>query len=154
MRNHTHTQYTDVFMWKSKEREKHIMFFLYVFKNYIHWKHQIPLFSRRNWKEAPTPYFLRLQPEGSSNSPILWLQPKGGYNPLCSPTKNRRCLQPPVLAPSNRPEVEVEWWNHCHTITVIYIIVNLYQSTYNQPVLFHKIMHTPYVYHHNSTVIY
>jgi hypothetical protein len=26
------------------------------------------------------PIFLRLQPEGSSNSPILWLQLEGGYN--------------------------------------------------------------------------
>jgi hypothetical protein len=84
MNNHTHTQYTNIFTWKPNVGENHIIFFLYVFKNYIHWKHQLPLFSSCNWKEAPTPYIFRLQPEGSSNSPILWLQPEGGYNPLCS----------------------------------------------------------------------
>jgi hypothetical protein len=56
---------------KPKVGENPIIFFLYVLKNYIHWKHQIPLFSSYNWKEAPTPLFLKLQPEGSSNSPIL-----------------------------------------------------------------------------------
>jgi hypothetical protein len=34
-----------------------------------------PQFSDYNQKEATTPYFIRIQPEGSSNSPILWLQP-------------------------------------------------------------------------------
>jgi hypothetical protein len=80
-------------------------FFLYVLNNYIHWKHQLTLFSIYNWKEAPTPYFLRMQPEGSSNSPILWLQPEGGYNPLCSLATTGRWLQPHDLAPSNRPNV-------------------------------------------------
>ena len=86
-----------------------------------------PQFSGYNQKEATTPYVLRLQPEGSSNSPILWLQPEGGYNPQCSPATTGRWLQPPILSPSCHPEVEVEWWNHCHTITVRYIAVNLYQ---------------------------
>ena len=71
--------------------------------------------------------FLRIRPEGSSNSPILWLQLEGGYNPLCSSATTGSWLQPPVLAPSNRPEVEVEWWNQCHTITMRYIVVQLYQ---------------------------
>jgi hypothetical protein len=26
-------------------------------KNYIHWKHQLPLFFGCNWKEASNPYF-------------------------------------------------------------------------------------------------
>jgi hypothetical protein len=60
-----------------------------------------------NQKDATTPYFLRLQLEGSSNSPILWLQPKGGYNPLCSLDTTRRWIQPPVLDPFNLPDVEV-----------------------------------------------
>ena len=76
---------------------------------------------RITFKEAPTsnslaptrrrlqpPSFLRLQPKGSSNSPNLWLQPEEGYNPLCSPATTERWLQPPILAPSNRLEVEVE----------------------------------------------
>jgi hypothetical protein len=117
-----------------------------------------PQFSGYNQKEATTPYFLRLQLEGSSNSPILWIQPKGGYNPLCSSDTTERWLQPPVLALSSRPDIEVEIWNHCHTINVRYTVVNLYQSTYNQPVttctnnlcqqvpyinLYHKQMHQP-----------
>jgi hypothetical protein len=108
MNNHTHTQYTSVLCGNPKQEKTTECFFLYVLKNYIHWKHQLPLFSSCNWKEAPTPLFLRLQPKGSSNSPILWLQPEGGYNPLCSSATTGRWLQPPVLAPSNRPEVEVE----------------------------------------------
>jgi hypothetical protein len=28
MRNHTHTEYTNAFMWKPKVGENHIMFFL------------------------------------------------------------------------------------------------------------------------------
>jgi hypothetical protein len=78
MRNHTHTQYTSVLRGNPKREKTTECFFLYVFNNYIHWKHQLPLFSSCNSKEDPTPYFLRLQPEGSSNSPIIWLQPEGG----------------------------------------------------------------------------
>jgi hypothetical protein len=48
---------------------------------------------------TPTPYILMLKPEGSSISQILWLQPEGGYNPLVLR------LQPPILAPSNHPEI-------------------------------------------------
>jgi hypothetical protein len=64
-----------------------------------------PQFSGYNQKEATTPYVLRLHPEGTSKSPIIWLQPEGGYIPLCSPTTTERWLQPPVLAPSNHPEI-------------------------------------------------
>jgi hypothetical protein len=108
MKNHTHTQYTSVLHGNSKWEKTTECFFLYVLKNYIHWKNQLPLFSNYNWKEASTPYFLKLQLEGISNSPILWLQLEGGYNPLCSMAKTRRWLKPPILAPSNQPEVEVE----------------------------------------------
>jgi hypothetical protein len=108
MNKYTHTQYTSVLRGNPNWEKTTKCFFLYVLKNYIHWKHQFPLFSSCNSKDAPTPYFLRLQPEGSSNSPILWLQPEGGYNPLCSPATTERWLQPPVLALSCHPEVEVE----------------------------------------------
>ena len=95
-------------MFLREAGENHRIIFLYVFNNYIHWKQQIPLFSSYNWKENPTPYFLRLQPKGISNSPILYIQPEGGYNPLCSLATTGRWLQPPFLALSNRREVEVE----------------------------------------------
>jgi hypothetical protein len=67
MINHTHTQYTSIFTWKPNAGENHRMFFLYVFKNYIHWKHQLSLFSSSNQKEATTPYVLQIQPEGGYN---------------------------------------------------------------------------------------
>jgi hypothetical protein len=44
----------------------------------------------------------------SSNDPSPSLKPEGGYNPLCSPATTKRWLKPPVLAPSNYSEVEVE----------------------------------------------
>jgi hypothetical protein len=85
--------------------------------------------------EAPTSFVFQLQLEGGSN-PLSFSSynlreaptPQfSGYNPLCSPATTGRWLQPPILAPSSHPEVEVELWNHYHTITVIYTVVNLYQ---------------------------
>ena len=90
-----------------------------------------------------------LQPRGSSNSPIHWLQPEGGYNPLCSSATTRRWLQPPFLAPSNLPDTEVEWWNHYHIITVRYTAINLYHKKVHQPCtnlclnLYHQRVHQP-----------
>ena len=55
MNNHTHTQYTNVLRGNPKQEKTTEYFFLCVFKNYLHWKHQLPLFSSCNWKEAPTP---------------------------------------------------------------------------------------------------
>jgi hypothetical protein len=127
MNNHTHTQYTSVLHGNPKWEKTTKLFFLYVLKNYIHWKHHLPLFSSCNWKDVVTPLFLKLQLEGSSNSLILWLQPEGGYNPLCSLSTTGRWLQPPVLALSNHPKVEVEFCNHYHTITMRYTALNLYQ---------------------------
>jgi hypothetical protein len=47
---------TPMFLHGNPKWEKTMeFFFLYVLKNYIHWKHQLPLFSSCNWKEAPTP---------------------------------------------------------------------------------------------------
>ena len=73
-------------------------FFLYVFKNYIHWKHQIHLFSNYNWKEALTPLFLGYNlreattPQFSGYNQkedttpyVFQLQPEGGYNHLSLP---------------------------------------------------------------------
>jgi hypothetical protein len=70
MRNHTHTQYTSVLRGNPKREKTTECFFLYVFNNYIHWKHQLnffpaatgrrlqpPSLSRYNLKEAPTPQF-------------------------------------------------------------------------------------------------
>jgi hypothetical protein len=55
MNNHTHTQYTSVLHGNPNWEKTTEWFILYVLKNYIHWKHQLPLFSSCNWKEAPTP---------------------------------------------------------------------------------------------------
>jgi hypothetical protein len=52
-------------------------------------------FSGYNMREVPTPR-------------ILWLQPEGGYNALCSPTIIGRWIQPPILSLSNCPEIKVE----------------------------------------------
>jgi hypothetical protein len=73
-------------------------FFLFVFKNYIHWKHLLPLFSSYNWNEVLTPLFsgynLREAPTSKfsgyihkeATTPyVLWLQPKGGDNHLSFP---------------------------------------------------------------------
>jgi hypothetical protein len=51
------------------------------------------------------PICFRIQLEGSSKSPIIWIQPEGGYNPLCSLATSRRWLHPPILSPSNCPEI-------------------------------------------------
>jgi hypothetical protein len=56
---------------------------------------QPPSFSGYNLKEAPTPHF-----SGYNQ--------KEATNPLCSLATTRRWIKPPVLAPSNHPDVEVE----------------------------------------------
>jgi hypothetical protein len=53
MKNHTHTQYTDVFTWKPKAGENHIMFFLICIEEL----HSL---------EAQTSFFFELQLEGGS----------------------------------------------------------------------------------------
>jgi hypothetical protein len=55
MNNHTHTQYTSVLRGNPNQEKNMEFFFLYVLKNYIQWKNQIPLFSSYNWKVTPTP---------------------------------------------------------------------------------------------------
>jgi hypothetical protein len=88
---HIHTIHnTPIFTWKPNVGENHKILFLYV-KNYIQGSTNFQ-FSSSNWKEAPTPWFLRLQNQGSSKSLILWLQPEGGYNPLGSPATTRRWI--------------------------------------------------------------
>ena len=54
MINHTHTQYTSVLRGNPNREKTTECFFLYVLKNYIHWKHKLPL-------------FFQLQLEGGSN---------------------------------------------------------------------------------------
>ena len=54
MNNHTHTQYTSVFMWKPKVEENHRMIFLICIEE---------LYSL----EAQTSFFFQLQLEGDSN---------------------------------------------------------------------------------------
>ena len=108
--------------------------------------------------EAPTSFVFQLQLEGGSKPLVSQVTTRRRLKPLCSLDTTKRWLQPLVLTSSNCPYIEVEWWNHCHTITVRYTIVNLYQSTNNQLVttctnklfqqlpyinLYHKQMHQP-----------
>jgi hypothetical protein len=90
-------------MWKPKSGENHIMFFLicleelhsleaptsFVFQRQLEGGSQPPIFSVYNLREAPTPQF-------------------SGYNQKEATTPYVLRLQPPVLAPSCHPEVEVE----------------------------------------------
>ena len=97
MNNHTHTQYTGVLRGNPKREKTMKCFFLYVLKNYIHWKHQLPLFSNCNWKEAPplsfsgynlreapTPQLSGYNQKEATTPNVLWL-PEGGYNHLSLP---------------------------------------------------------------------
>jgi hypothetical protein len=59
------------------------MIFLFI-KEYIHWKQQLPISPATIGRRLQPPIY-RLQPKGSSNSLIYWLQSKGGYNPLSLP---------------------------------------------------------------------
>jgi hypothetical protein len=58
MNNHTHTQYTNVFMWKPEVGENHVMFFLISLEEL----HSL---------EAPTSFVFQLQLEGGSN-PLVY----------------------------------------------------------------------------------
>ena len=66
--------------------------------------------------EAPTSFIFQLQLEGGSNPPSfsgykLMEDPTpqfSGYNKKEATTPYVLQLQPPILAPSNHPEVEVE----------------------------------------------
>ena len=77
-------------------------FFLYVLKNYIHCKHQLPLFSATTGRRLQPPSFsgynLREAPTPQISS----------YNQKEATTPKILLLQPPVLALSCHPEVEVE----------------------------------------------
>jgi hypothetical protein len=61
---------------------------------------QPPSFSGYNLKEAPTPQFSGYNQKEATTPYVLQLP-----NSLAT---TRRWLQPPVLAPSNHPDVEVE----------------------------------------------
>jgi len=74
---------------------------------------QTPSFLGYNLREALNPQF-------------------SSYNQKEATTPYVLRLQPPVLSPPNHPDVEVEWLNRCHTITMRYTFVNLYQSTCTQ----------------------
>jgi hypothetical protein len=71
---------------------------------------QNPSFLGYNLRETPTPQF-------------------SSYNQKEDTTPYVFHLQPLVLSLSNFPNVEVELWNHCHTITVRYATVKMYRTT-------------------------
>jgi hypothetical protein len=81
---------------ETQTKENYKMTFLYI--------------KRMHSLEAPNSDSLatngrRLQPKGSYNSLILWLQPEGGYNLLGSPVTTGRWIQPPFLAPFFHHEI-------------------------------------------------
>ena len=140
MSNRTHMQYTSVFTWKPKARENHIMFFLICLQKYIHWKHQLPLFSSCNWKwlqppslsgynlrEAPTPQLSGYNQKEATTPYVLRLQPKGGYNHLSLPhpsTLKYKCQMMKSL-----PHY------HCEIYHCKHVPINLnHASTMHQPV--------------------
>jgi hypothetical protein len=85
-----------MFLRGNPKREKTMeWFFLYVFKNYIHWQHQLLLFfsttgrrlqppslSGYNLREAPTPQFFGYNQKEGTTPYVLHLQMKSGYNHL------------------------------------------------------------------------
>jgi hypothetical protein len=98
MNNYTHTQYTSILRGNPNRQKTTKLFLLYVLKNYIHWKHQLPLFSSCNWKEdpthsfsgynlreAPTPQFSGYNQKEATTPYVFWLQPEGGYKHLSLP---------------------------------------------------------------------
>jgi hypothetical protein len=99
MRNYTHTQYTNVFTWKPKERENHIIIFLICLEE-LHSlevptlffvlattgrRLQPPSFSECNLRESPTPQFYGYNQKEATTPYVLRLQPECGYNHLSSP---------------------------------------------------------------------
>jgi hypothetical protein len=57
-----------IFTWKPNVGKNHRMIFLFV-KEYIHWKHQLPISPATTGRRLQHPIY-RLQLEGSSNSLI------------------------------------------------------------------------------------
>jgi hypothetical protein len=112
-----------------------------IVKEYIHWKHQLPISPATTGRRLQPPIY-RLQPEGSSNSLIFWLQLEGGYNPLSLPhptTLKYKC-RPICHYHINLSLVPVTGliYHHCHcqpvttTFTTTYDLVSdlVYVITY------------------------
>jgi hypothetical protein len=97
MSNHKHTKYTNVFMWKPKVGENHIMLFLmslritfigstnFLFPAATGRRLQPPSFSGYNLMEAPTPLFSGYNQKEATTPYVLRIQPKGGDNHLSLP---------------------------------------------------------------------
>jgi hypothetical protein len=99
MRNHTHTQYTNVFTWKPKAGENHKLDFSYMslritfigrtnffcFPAAIGRRLQPPSFLGYNLKEAPTPQLSGYNQKEATTPYVLHLQSEGGYNHLSLP---------------------------------------------------------------------
>jgi hypothetical protein len=99
MNNHTHTQYTNVFTWKPKKEENHIMIFLICLEEFhsleapTSFVFQLqqeegsnPLVSQgTNMREAPTPQFSGYNQKEATTPYVLRLQLEGGYNHMSLP---------------------------------------------------------------------
>ena len=155
MNKHTHTQYTSVLRENPKPEKTTECFFLYVLKNYIHWKHQLPLFSSCNWKEAPTPLVSQATTWGKLQLPNSMATTRRRLQPPMSSGYNRKVATTtfpcPVLPPWSRSRM-MEPLSHYHCEIYCYkpVPISLNHastctSTYNQLVinLYHKQVHQP-----------
>ena len=151
MRNHTHTQYTNVFTWKLKVGENHIMVFIICLEEL----HSL---------EEPTSFFFQLQLEGGSNPLVSQVTTQGKLQLPNSLATTRRRLQPPMFSGYNRKVATttcpcsvlppwsrsrmMEPLSHYHYEIYRYKLVPInmnHASTMHQPVinLYHKQVHQP-----------
>jgi hypothetical protein len=102
MNKHTHTWYTSVLRGNPNREKTTECFFLYVLKNYF--------IGSTNFLCFPTTTGRRLQPPSFSNYNLMEAPTSQffGYNQKEATTPYVLRLQPPVLALSCHPEVEVE----------------------------------------------
>jgi hypothetical protein len=92
-------------MWKPKVGENHGMVFLYVLKNYIHWKHQLPFFLAATGRRLQPPIFVGYNLREAPTPQLSGYNQKEATNPYVLRTTTGRWLKPPVLALSNCPDV-------------------------------------------------
>ena len=88
MNNHTHTQYTNVFTWKPKVGENHIILFLICIEEL----HSL---------EAPTSFVFQLQLEGGSNPLISQAKTRGKIQLPNSLATTIRRIQPLMFSGYN-----------------------------------------------------
>ena len=107
------------FTWKPNAGKNHIIFFLYVRRNTFTGI-TIFLTFQLQLEVVYNPLVFRLQPEGRSNSLILWNQLEGGYNPIFLPhptTKKYKCRQ--HITTTESINVLLICHCHCHNLSLL-----------------------------------